>query len=119
MPPVQQPGFAEALTAQWDMHSNTSSVAASPARPQSHAYPAREDGPPRRPASLPSAASNAAAQQQQQQSEDSHKNIMALLMHGVHHAAERVEGPSPKRTDCPASPGLSEPPRRSLSSSPG
>ena len=58
-------------------------------------------------------------QQLQQQGDDSHKDIMALLLHGVHHVAQRREASSPRRSDCPASPGLSEAPRRSLSSSPG
>ena len=118
MPPMQQPGFAEALTAQWDIHSNSSSVAASPARPQGRSHPARPDGPPRRLAPLPSAPSAAPAPPQQQ-AEDSHKDIMALLLHGVHHVAQRPAVSSPRRSDCPASPGLSEAPRRSLSSSPG
>ena len=56
-------------------------------------------------------------------------DIMALLLHGVQPAespgakqsaqgAER-EFSSPRQNDCPTSPGLSEGPRRSLSSSPG
>ena len=57
--------------------------------------------------------------QQQQQGDDSHKDIMALLLHGVQHVAQRREASSPRRSDCPPSPGLSEAPRRSLSSSPG
>lgn len=68
---------------------------------------------------MPSAASAASAQPQQQPGDDSHKDIMALLLHGVHHILQQPEALSPRRSDCPASPGLAEAPRRSLSSSPG
>ena len=68
---------------------------------------------------MPRAANAASAQPQQQPGDDSHKDIMALLLHGVPHVAQRPEALSSRRSDCPASPGLSEAPRRSLSTSPG
>ena len=57
MPPVQQPDFAEAMTAQWEMHS--SSGAPSPGRPQYKSGPAGPNVASRRPASVSSVASAA------------------------------------------------------------
>ena len=108
VPPLQQPDFAEALTAQWETHSNGSSVAPSPARPIRQVHPERAIRPPRRPAPMSLAVNGASAlqpQQQQQQGDDSHKDIMAAA------AARRAPCGAAARGVLPQAQGLPGKPR--------
>ena len=132
IPPVEQPCFAEALTAAWSVHSGSSL----PASPLKHANSSGAASTTSRPAVRPASAAPASAAPArtasvsaapvpylQHLSKDGNAEIMAFLLHGVQSGAQQsgqattVNHPAAQQGPCPASPLQPEPPAASMPSS--
>lgn len=123
MPLVQRRDFAEALTAQWDMHSGCASLPASPSQLLRPLQLAAVEAPSRRSASASNEgrALPARAQQQQLQpvEQDGSSDIMAFLLGVERHAEQNGHAALPDTPPAEQASQLSPSPRPSMAPSSG